>query len=431
MGLGFYTYDGPIGCKETATSFYFDLLSKNEYTIYYRRNNVDLFQDWIEILKKQDTINVIEKMSFLKFYYKLDELLASGYILINGRGSFPTSGDCFHYKNLLEFKICLRSLGKKEKIMSYRDDQKKWAQDLLPEFLRAEGNGEIRGKFYPFVLKKPMINLWEGVREDAISYFIENEIPWWEGTDDGPTGHLVSSQVACVNHLFFLRQRQDLATVILKKIDKDIISAERLDDGYVEFEVIGKNNYLGEHQHTRGANATSIDAVMLGRKAKKNILVSIEWKYTENYSGESLYKESRWKIYNPLLEEPNSPIRSENTKGDNPDEYYKILYYEPYYQLMRQTILSWKMANANEYGADDYIHLHIVPDENVEMLEGVTSKGLQIVGDDSLCMEFAWKSVLKDSSKYKRISPSNFIEPIKKEKDTKSLFQYLEKRYWQ
>jgi hypothetical protein len=318
--------------------------------------------------------------------------------------------------------------------MSYRDDQKKWAYDLLPDFFRTKGNGIFKGKSYPFVLKKPLLNLWDGIREDAVSYFNENNIPWWNGTDDGPTGHLVSSQVACVNHLFFLRQRQDLATKVLQQIDRDIISAERLDDGYVEFEVIGRRNYLNEQQHTRGANATSIDAMMLGRKAKKNILVSIEWKYTENYSGKCLYKEARWKIYNPLLEDPNSPINSEIAKGDNPEEYYKALYYEPFYQLMRQTLLSWKMVDANEYGADDYIHLHIVPDENKEMLEGETStyiQGHNLEGFDYLNMENAWKGVLKTSSKYRRISPQYFFEPLQKEKDVKSLLQYLEKRYWQ
>jgi hypothetical protein len=432
IGMGFYTFDGPIGCKETATAFYFDLLSNNEYTIYYRRNNEHLFQDWIEILKETDTTNVIERLSFMEFYYKLDELISSGYILNNGWGSFPTSGICFYYENLLEFKISLRTLGRREKLMSYRNDQKKWAQDLLPDFLRAEGNGEIRGKSYPFVLKKTLLNLWDGIREDAISYFKENGIPWWEGTNDGPTGHLVSSQVACINHLFSLRQRKDLATAVLRQIDKDIISAERLDDGFVEFEVIGKKNYLGELQHTRGANSTSIDAVMLGRKAKKNILISIEWKYTENYTGECLYKEPRYKIYNPLLDEPNSPIDSEIAKGDKPDEYYKALYYEPFYQLMRQTLLSCKMVDVNEYGADDYIHLHIVPDENIEMLEGITSNDIQGFKDgDHLDMETAWMAVLKDRAKYKRISPKDFFEPLKEEKDVKSLLQYLEKRYWQ
>jgi hypothetical protein len=438
MGLGFYTFNGPVGCKETATAFYFDLLSNKDYIIYYRRNNEQLFQDWIEILRRADTINVIEKMSFMELYGRLDELLSSGYILIDGGGAFPTSRDCYHYKNLLEFRICLRILGRKENLMSYRDDQKKWGQDLLPEFLRAEGGGEIKGKSYPFVLKKPSLNLWEGIREDAISYFKENGIPWWEGTDDGPTGHLVSSQVACINHLYFLRQRQDLATKVLQQIDADIISAERLDDGYVEFEVIGQKNHLNELQHTRGANSTSIDAMMLGRKAKKNILVSIEWKYTENYGGECLYGTADYRprpdTYNPLLEEANCPIDKDIVKISDV-EPFKALYYEPFYQLMRQTLLSWKMAEANEYGANDYIHLHIVPDENHEMLGKITSKELQKIknksGDEPVDMQDAWESVLNDDTKYMRISPQRFLRPLKDEKDTKSLLQYLEKRYWQ
>jgi hypothetical protein len=75
--MGFYTFDGPAACKETVTAFYFDLLSNNQYTIYYRRNNGNLFHDWIEVIKKADTNNVVEKMSFMELYYKLDKLLFS------------------------------------------------------------------------------------------------------------------------------------------------------------------------------------------------------------------------------------------------------------------------------------------------------------------------------------------------------------------
>jgi hypothetical protein len=426
----FYAFIGSVGCRETATAYYYDLLTNGEYTIYHRKNVANPGQDCIEILKGADAKNVIERMSFIELYYKLDELFASGYKVAGS-----SSG------GLLEFKVWLRSMQKKrsmpyrddqkERFMSYRDDQKEWAVNLLPEFFRAEGNGEFNGKAYPFILKDAKLNLWEGIRDDAISYFSENKISWWESTAACPTGHLLSSQAACVNHLYLLRQRHDMATAVLKNIDEDIISAEKLDDGYVEFEVIGQKNYLGERQHTRGANATSVDAVMLGRKAKKNILVLIEWKYTENYSGECLYGTEdygpRPDLYNPLLEEPECPINKEKARMD-PAEPFKALYYEPYYQLMRQTLLGWKMADANEYGADDYIHLHIVPEENREMLEVVTSKELKPIEN---LMQEAWEYVLKDNSKYRLISPQNFLEPLMRERDTKSLLQYLEKRYWQ
>ena len=44
-----------------------------------------------------------------------------------------------------------------------------------------------------------------GIREDAIAYFRSNHIPWWKGAADEPTGHVLSSQIACVNHLYLLR----------------------------------------------------------------------------------------------------------------------------------------------------------------------------------------------------------------------------------
>jgi hypothetical protein len=103
--MGFYTFSGPVGCKETAIAFYFDLLSNNEYTICYRRNNERLFQGWIEILKDADRNKVIEEMSFMELYYKLDKLLSSGCTLINGKGSFPTAGRCFFMKIYLNLRF--------------------------------------------------------------------------------------------------------------------------------------------------------------------------------------------------------------------------------------------------------------------------------------------------------------------------------------
>ena len=58
--------------------------------------------------------------------------------------------------------------------------------------------------------------------------------------------------------------------------------------------VIGKDNYLNERSHSRGANSASVDAAMVGKKADgANVLVLIEWKYTEDYSPESKYIPAR------------------------------------------------------------------------------------------------------------------------------------------
>jgi hypothetical protein len=242
---------------------------------------------------------------------------------------------------------------------AYREVQRKKAIDLRDEIFKDPGDGLFAGKKRDFVLNDPILNLWAGIRYDAIDYFKNNTIAWWHGAENEPTGHLLSSQISCINHLYSLRQRMDLATAILKNIDNRIINAKVVDNGFVEFEINGKENYLNERSHTRGANSTSVDAVMVGEKENgKNILVLIEWKYTEEYNPENLYIPERYNTYNPILSKQNCPIKIDN---------FEKLYYEPYYQLMRQTLLGWKMIEAGEYNCDEYIHLHIIPKNNKEL----------------------------------------------------------------
>ena len=44
-------------------------------------------------------------------------------------------------------------------------------------------------------------NLLPEVREHALDLFEQHEIAWHQGIDGGPTNHLRSSQVQCVNAL--------------------------------------------------------------------------------------------------------------------------------------------------------------------------------------------------------------------------------------
>jgi hypothetical protein len=300
--------------------------------------------------------------------------------------------------------------------MTYRNAEKERMIAMRDTLFRDAGGGVFKGTAYPFVLKNARLNLWEGIREDAYQYFAENAINWWGGEKGEVTGHLLSSQVACLNHLYPLRQREDMATAILRAIRDDITSAVMMDTGFVEFEVVGRENYLGERSHSRGINATSIDAVMVGRKKSgMNILVMIEWKYTEDYDSTDLYIPARANIYDQLLVRKDSPIRVQKPRD---------LYYEPFYQLMRQTLLGWLMVQNREYGCDEFIHIHVIPRENLKLRETVTSPGLE--GES---MTAAWRKVLQHPVRYIVMTPEEIMRPIEVCEDSASILRYLLKRY--
>jgi len=302
--------------------------------------------------------------------------------------------------------------------MSFLESERARLVSLRDELFDDPGSGLYRQIPRPFVLSDPLKNLFEPVRVDALDYFRRNQITWWNDHGEGPTGHLLSSQIACLNHLFFLRDKQPLASTVLNCISDELIQAEMVDDGYVEFEIVGKQNYLGEKSHHRGANATSIDALMVGRKRDGgNCLVMIEWKYTEKYASDDKYIPARAKIYDRLIMDPESPIRVNNPQH---------LYFEPYYQLMRQCLLGWRMTMKREYGCDEYLHVHVIPEGNHELRQTNTSPGLA-----GSSMSEAWKSVLKQPKRYAVVTPESLLSDVKNLDAGRSLTAYLAPRYWQ
>jgi len=303
--------------------------------------------------------------------------------------------------------------------MSYREDERLKAISKREAIFKDSGNGLFFGKERDFVLSNPILNLWDGIRYDAINYFEENKIVWWQGKANEPTGHLLSSQIACINHLYYLRQRKNIATAVLQYIDSDIVEAQTVDNGFVEFEFIGKKQYLKEKSFQRGANCTSIDAVMIGlKKDGSRKMFFIEWKYTETYASEPKYIPARAKVYDALIQASDSPFIN-LTSIDS-------LYYEPFYQLMRQTLLAEACVKNHDHNISSYTHVHVVPEMNTELKNKITSPDLKGVD-----IHDAWKSLLKDSSKFIVISPESLLSSASKICDSKSFLNYLKARYWE
>ena len=208
--------------------------------------------------------------------------------------------------------------------MSFAERERLRSTTERDRLFKDPGGGLFAGKPREFVLSDASKNLWEGIRADAIEYFTHNKIKWWFGGEGNePTGHVLSSQVACVNHLYPLRQRPDLAKAILRVIDPDIVEAEIVDDGYVEFEFNGAHQYLKEREFTRGRNCTSLDAFMIGRTPRgERRAFLIEWKYIEKYGIVNRYIPKRASVYDYLITADDLPF----TKPVDPS----TLYFEPF-----------------------------------------------------------------------------------------------------
>lgn len=103
----------------------------------------------------------------------------------------------------------------------------------------------------------------------------------------------------------------------------------------------------------------------------------------------------------------------------------RALYFEPFYQMMRQTLLGWQISKQGDHGCTSYRHVHVVPEQNAEFHRNITApllKGANVTN--------AWLAVLKRPDFYISTTPANFMLPLLKERDTKALTDYLKWRYW-
>ncbi len=317
---------------------------------------------------------------------------------------------------------------------------------IQSELFKGKCGGQFNSAEYPYVLREEhrKENLYTDIADSAIKYFKENRIVWWRGKDGLPTNHTLSSQVACLNHLFWIRDNQKAATSVLKQIDKDFVTikfpnSDLNSENYVEFELNGydksQGNLLGEKGSARGANTTSIDAAMLAMKDNKIILIFIEWKYVEHYHRriDALKAEPKYEVqkktYKNLLLSDDSPIildKIRNKLNLDFDLAYQKFSVEPFYQLMRQTLLAWRLSCVKRYGAEDYLHIHVIPKDNKKLLLCKTSPEITEGYSD---IRSAWAAQLKNPAKYIHMDPSELIGHAAFEYN-KGLYEYLNNRYW-
>lgn len=253
---------------------------------------------------------------------------------------------------------------------------------------------------------EPAVAVYPPLHERAVAFFKERRIVWWGAR--GPSRSAVASQVACVNHLEPARLDRGLALALARNIVPGAVDVLPVEGGFLTYEWIGHENYLGERGWTtegRGRNATALDALMvIALPDATRVLVGIEWKTSEIYPiglsvATSRKGTSRVEMYRALLEDPGCPIRL----GE-----HARLFYEPFYGLMRQTLLLWQMGRHAEFGASTWMHVQVVPEANQELRTRITSPGL--AGPES--MSAAWQAVLARPEQYRTMTPGDVVADL-------------------
>jgi hypothetical protein len=280
----------------------------------------------------------------------------------------------------------------------------------------AKKPGLYRNKMYPFCLplKHAEYNLFQGIREDAIETFKRHNIIWHSRALPGlPTNHLCSSQVFAVNLLFpFINNPEALA----KALRPHFPNIERMlpveDKRYIAFEWIGKKNYLKEEPkiggyRQRGAGNTSIDAMMMYETAEKEkVMLLIEIKYSESYTVS--YKRfrsdcsDRTDTYKDFFYDTSSPVN--RNIAPNLEDFL----YEPFFQLLRHTLLASQIKKAEAAKLSHVQVVHLVVSQNNDLLI-VTSPQFRNLGKTTYEV---WRKLLKEPEGLSMIAVETFFKDI-------------------
>jgi len=297
----------------------------------------------------------------------------------------------------------------------------------------ARFDGVYKEKPRPFCLPLDcaMENLHPAIRENAVNFFAAHKIKWHDGQNGNPSNHLCDSQVCCVNFLFPFADQPLALKELLRTIFPGIDEMLPVEDGkFVSFEWIGERNYLGEKisrngKRSRGANFTSTDAIVRFKDLNAKIhVVLIEWKYTESYSPVCLTVAksgtNRVAIYQPLFDAVNCPIDKSKVPG------FETLFFEPFYQFMRQQLLANEMEKAKELDADIVSVLHIAPSHNHDF-KSITSTKLMPFGKTATEV---WTTLAK-KDRFLSVNTEDLfsMNRLIKNQIIKNYVEYLSSRY--
>jgi hypothetical protein len=299
----------------------------------------------------------------------------------------------------------------------------------------AKKPGLYRNRMYPFCLplEYAHYNLFQGIREDALNTFDRYNIIWHSSALPGlPSNHLCSSQVFAVNLFFPFMDKPEILADILRPYFPDIHRMLPVEDKrFIAFEWIGKTNYLHEEPkigeyRKRGAGNTSIDAMMMYETdTHEKVMLLIEMKYSESY-GVS-YKRfrsdgsDRIESYEEFFYGIASPI--DRNIAPNLEDFL----YEPFYQLLRHTLLASQIRQVESPKINRVQVVHLTVSKNQELM-AVTSPWLRSLGSTTYEV---WQKLLKEPQSFSLIPVEVFFKAIQLDqyRDLEPWALYMRERY--
>lgn len=270
--------------------------------------------------------------------------------------------------------------------------------------------GSAGSTAYDFCLpaKHARLSLLPEVRDLALDLFEELGIPWHAGVDDGPSNHLLSSQVQCVNALGQMVTDSDRVHHAFGELlgTEEVLEIEP--GRFLTFEYIGGTDFFSEAPggaRVRGSMCTSVDAAFLHRtRAGLTELALVEWKYTEAYKlrrPEHLKDATRARRYRTAVDAPDSPVRNDVLS-------FNQLLDEPLYQLMRQQLLAHELEKAHAHCADRVRVVHVAPAANIAYQQSLHRSAQRAVGGS---VAEVWACLLRRPDRFVSLNSAHFLNP--------------------
>lgn len=299
-----------------------------------------------------------------------------------------------------------------------RESATRWklSSDALVDAARADApyvgkEGRAGRTPYPFCLPvdQASANLLPEVRAIALATFAELGIPWHAGIGDGPTNHLLSSQVQCVNALAGMMTDPDrIKAAFGRSVDIDEVLP--IEPGrFLTFEYIGAEDHLGESRgglRTRGAGCTSVDAAFRYVTSRGQVeLALVEWKYTESYTTRRRPQPEKDAVragrYERLYLDHTGPV--------NPFVPIDFLFDEPFYQLLRQQLLAHELEKCHAEGAAVVRVLHVLNPANDAYQQSVVRPEMKEFGDT---VDEIWAFLRRGKPRrFRHVDPAVFLDP--------------------